>query len=91
MTTEYPRRSVLKATAITAGVGLLGRFAQAGELTASDYQSLDAWAMAEAVHRGELSPEALLEAALTRKALVDPRIGAVNMLHEEYALSLIHI
>ena len=89
MTTEYPRRSVLKATAITAGVGLLGRFAQAGELTASDYQSLDAWAMAEAVHRGELSPEALLEAALTRKALVDPRIGAVNMLHEEYARALL--
>ena len=50
MTAIYPRRTVLKATAIAAGASLLGRFAsvQAGELSAADYQSLDAWAMAEA-------------------------------------------
>jgi len=89
MTSQYPRRTVLKATAITAGIGLLGRFAQAGELSAADYQSLDAWAMAEAVRRGELSPEALLDAALARKALVDQQVGSVNMLHEDYARTLL--
>lgn len=89
MTTEIPRRTVLKATAIAAGVSLFGRFAQAGELSAADYQSLDAWAMADAVRRGELTAEALLNAALARNALVDPQVRAVNMLHEDYARNLL--
>ena len=91
MTTEYPRRTVLKATAIAAGASLLGRFSsvRAGELSASDYQSLDAWAMAEAVRKGDLSPEALLEAALARHALVNPKVQAVNMLHLDYARTLL--
>ena len=91
MTATYPRRTVLKATAIAAGASLLGRFAsvQAGELSAADYQSLDAWAMAEAVRKGELTPEALLDAALARHALVNPKVQAVNMLHQEYARTLL--
>ncbi|MGE8408061.1 MAG: amidase [Pseudomonas sp.] len=91
MTTDYPRRTVLKATAVVAGASLLGRFAsvQAGELSASDYQSLDAWAMAEAVRKGELTAETLLAAALARNALVGPKVKAVNMLHEDYARNLL--
>lgn len=91
MTTEYPRRTVLKATAIAAGASLLGRFSsvRAGELSASDYLSLDAWTMAEAVRKGDLSPEALLEAALARHALVNPKVQAVNMLHLDYARTLL--
>lgn len=83
----WPRRSVLKAGAVAVGAGLLGRFADAASsgLSAADYQGLDAWAMAEAVRAGSLSGEELLAAALARCALVNPKVAAVNMLHEDYA------
>ena len=87
----WPRRSVLKAGAVAAGVGLLGRFADARAqgLAAADYQTLDAWAMSQAVRSGELSAEDLLGAALARCNQVNPRVGAVNMLHEAYAHGLL--
>lgn len=87
----WPRRSVLKAGAVVAGVGLLGRFAdaRAAGLSAADYQGLDAWAMAEAVRAGSLGGEELLAAALARCAAVNPQVKAVNMLHEDYARTLL--
>jgi len=87
----WPRRSVLKAGAVAVGAGLLGRFATAADsgLSATDYQGLDAWAMAEAVRAGSLSGEELLAAALARCALVNPKVAAVNMLHEDYARALL--
>jgi len=88
---SWSRRHVLKAGAVGLGAGLLGRFAEAATrgLSASDYQGLDAWSMAEAVRAGSLSGEELLAAALARHAAVNPRVGAVNMLHEAYARALL--
>ena len=88
---SWPRRSVLKAGALAAGVGLLGRFAdaRAAGLSDRDYQGLDAWAMSEAVRKGELSGEDLLAAALARCSAVNPKVKAVNMLHEDYARALL--
>ncbi|VVM68562.1 6-aminohexanoate-cyclic-dimer hydrolase [Pseudomonas fluorescens] len=90
-TTDWPRRSVLKAGAVAIGVGLLGRFADARAqgLAASDYQSMDAWAMSQAIRSGELTAEDLLAAALSRYSEVNARINAVNMLHEAYARTLL--
>ncbi|MFK3973377.1 amidase [Pseudomonas sp. NPDC087358] len=89
--TGWPRRSVLKAGALAVGVGLLGRFAdaRAAGLSASDYQAMDAWAMGQAIRSGELSAEDLLAAALARCSAVNPKVNAVNMLHEAYARSLL--
>ena len=89
--TGWPRRSVLKAGALVAGIGLLGRFAdaRAAGLSASDYQGLDAWAMSQAIRSGELQSEDLLAAALARCQAVNPRVKAVNMLHEAYARTLL--
>lgn len=86
-TTGWPRRSVLKAGAVAVGVGLLGRFAEvrAQGLSAGDYQAMDAWAMSQAIRSGELSADELLAAALARYNEVNPRVNAVNMLHEAYA------
>ena len=85
----WPRRQVLKAGALALGAAMVGRFAFAGDnvsgLTASEYASLDAWAMAEAVRRGELTAAQLLAAALARCEAVNPRVNAVNMRHEDYA------
>ncbi|MFY9961631.1 amidase [Pseudomonas sp.] len=87
----WPRRSVLKAGALVAGVGMLGRFADARAAGLSDreYQGLDAWAMSEAVRKGELSAEDLLAAALARCSAVNGKVKAVNMLHEDYARALL--
>lgn len=89
--TDWPRRSVLKAGAVAVGVGLLGRFADARAqgLSASDYQHMDGWAMSEAIRSGELSAEDLLTAALARYNAVNPKIQAVNMLHDTYARNLL--
>ncbi|TFY95138.1 amidase [Pseudomonas nabeulensis] len=86
----WSRRDVLKAGAVSAGVGLLGRFAdaRAAGLGDTDYQAMDAWAMSQAVRSGELSPQDLLAAALARCHAVNPRVNAVNMLHEAYAHAL---
>lgn len=90
-TPGWPRRSVLKAGAVAVGVGLLGRFAEvrAQGLSASDYQAMDAWAMSQAIRSGELSAEELLAATLARYNEVNPRVNAVNMLHEAYARDLL--
>lgn len=87
----WPRRSVLKAGALAAGVGLLGRFAEAraAGISASDYQAMDAWDMARAVRAGELTGEDLLVAAMARCDLVNPRVQAVNMRHDAYARALL--
>lgn len=87
----WPRRGVLKAGALAVGAGLLGRFAdaRAAGLSPEDYQGLDAWAMGEAVRKGELSGEDLLAAALARCARVNGKVKAVNLLHEEYAHALL--
>lgn len=89
----WPRRQVLKAGALALGVTMAGRFAFAAEngsaLTASEYDALDAWAMAEAVRAGELSGAQLLAAALARYRAVNPLVNAVNMLHEDYARALL--
>ncbi|WP_095059643.1 MULTISPECIES: amidase [unclassified Pseudomonas] len=89
--TGWPRRSVLKAGAVAVGVGLLGRFAdaRAAGLSASNYQAMDAWAMSQAIRSGELSAEDLLAAALARYNEVNPKVNAVNMLHEAYARTLL--
>ena len=88
-----PRRQVLKAGALALGVTMAGRFAFAADngsaLTASEYDALDAWAMAEAVRAGELSGAQLLGAALARYRAVNPLVNAVNMLHEDYARALL--
>ena len=90
-TTGWPRRSVLKAGAVAVSVGILSRFAEARAqgLSAADYQSMDAWAMSQAIRSGDLSAEDLLTAALARSNEVNPRINAVNMLHEAYARALL--
>lgn len=87
----WPRRGVLKAGALAVGVGLLGRFAdaRAAGLSPEQYQGLDAWAMSEAVRKGELSGADLLAAALARCALVNDKVKAVNLLHEQYARALL--
>ncbi|MGE8064312.1 amidase [Pseudomonas sp. NPDC089569] len=89
--TGWPRRSVLKAGAVAVGAGLVGRFADARAegLSAGDYQAMDAWAMSQAIRNGQLSPEDLLAAALARYNEVNPRVNAVNMLHETYARALL--
>jgi amidase len=90
--TGLPRRHVLKAGVVAAGVGLLGRFAHASSSDAvspADYQSMDAWDMANAVRKGELSPEHLLAAAMARCDAVNPKVNAVNMRHDEYATALL--
>jgi len=87
----WSRRNVLKAGALAAGVGLLGRFAdaRAAGLSASDYQGMDAWAMSQAIRGGELRADDLLAAALARCNEVNPKVKAVNMLHEAYARTLL--
>lgn len=91
----WPRRQVLKAGAVALGVAMAGRFAFAADkdsgpaLTAGEYAGLDAWAMAEAVRRGELTGAQLLAAALARCQAVNPLVNAVNMLHEGYARALL--
>ena len=89
----WPRRQVLKAGALALGVAMAGRFAYAGDrsgvLSADEYAGLDAWAMAEAVRRGELSAAQLLAAALARCEAVNPLVNAVNMRHEDYAKALL--
>ncbi|WP_136476240.1 amidase [Pseudomonas sp. DG56-2] len=88
----WPRRQVLKAGAVALGVGLLGRFADAraaGGLTASEYLSLDAWAMVKGLQAGDFSAEDLLAAAFARCDLVNPKINAVNMRHDDYARALL--
>ncbi len=90
----WPRRQVLKAGALALGVTIAERFAFAADngsaLTASEYDALDAWAMAEAVRAGELSGAQLLAAALARYRVVNPLVNAVNMLHEDYARALLN-
>lgn len=90
-TTGWPRRSVLKAGAVAFGVGLLGRFAdaRAAGLSTSDYLAMDAWAMSQAIRSGDLIAEDLLAAALARYNEVNPKVNAVNMLHEDYARKLL--
>ena len=88
----WPRRHVLKAGALAVGAGLLGRFASAASssgVSPSEYLSMDAWDMATAVRKGELSPESLLAAAMARCDAVNPKVNAVNMRHDEYATALL--
>ena len=88
----WPRRHVLKAGALAVGAGLLGRFAHAATdtpLSASDYLGMDAWDMASAVKKGNVSPEHLLSAAIARCDTVNPKVNAVNMRHDDYANALL--
>ena len=88
----WPRRQVLKTSAVALGVGLLGRFADAsaaGGLSASDYQGLDAWAMTKGLQAGDFSAQDLLAAAMARCELVNPKVNAVNMRHDDYAQALL--
>ena len=88
----WQRRHVLKAAALAAGAGLLGRYASAAGSSAvspSEYLSLDATDMARAVQKGELTPEHLLAAAMARCDAVNPKVNAVNMRHDEYAQALL--
>ena len=88
----WPRRHVLKAGAVAVGAGLLGRFAQAADsnaLSQTDYLKLDAWGMADAVRKGEVSPQALLAAAMARCDAVNHNVNAVNLRHDEYATTLL--
>lgn len=89
----WPRRRVLKASALALGAAVLGRFAHAqtthGGLTAEEYLRLDAWSMADAVRAGELTGAQLLAAALDRCAAVNRQVNAVNMIHEDYARALL--
>ena len=90
--TGWPRRHVLKAGALAVGAGLLGRFANAAEGTAispAEYLAMDATDMARAVQKGELSPHALLAAAMARCDAVNPKVNAVNMRHDDYAQALL--
>jgi len=90
--TGWPRRHVLKAGALAGGAGLLGRFANAAEGTAispAEYLAMDATDMARAVQKGELSPHALLAAAMARCDAVNPKVNAVNMRHDDYAQALL--
>lgn len=88
----WPRRHVLKAGALAVGAGLLGRFASAASVngvTPDEYLKMDAWDMATAVRKGELSPENLLAAAMARCDAVNPKVKAVNMRHDAYADALL--
>ncbi|NBA96079.1 amidase [Pseudomonas sp. R5(2019)] len=89
--TGWARRDVLKASALTLGVGLLGRFAdaKAAGISASDYAGMDAWDMAHAVRAGELSGEDLLAAAMARCDALNPKVNAVVMRHDDYARALL--
>ncbi len=53
------------------------------------YRRLDATALSELLHRGELHPSALLETALAAVAALDPGLGAVVALHAEEAAAQI--
>ena len=88
----WQRRHVLKAAALAAGAGLLGRYASAAGSSAvspNEYLALDATDMARAVQKGELTPEHLLAAAMARCDAVNPKVNAVNMRHDEYAQALL--
>ncbi|GAB3630565.1 amidase [Pandoraea terrae] len=69
----------------------MGRtYAGAGEtISQDDYRNLDATGMAEAVRRGEVTPEALLAAAHSLSDAINPRINAVVMRHDERARDLV--
>lgn len=88
----WPRRHVLKAGAVAVGAALLGRFAHAASpsaITPSEYGAMDAWDMAEAVRKGEVSPQHLLAAAMARCDAVNPKVNAVNMRHDQCAHALL--
>lgn len=88
----WPRRHVLKAGALAVGAGLLARYATAATgsgVSPAQYQAMDAWDMADAVKKGEISPEHLLAAAIARCDAVNPKVNAVNMRHDEYAHGLL--
>ena len=90
----WPRRHVLKAGAVAVGAALLGRFAHAASpsaITPSEYGAMDAWDMAEAVRKGEVSPQHLLAAAMARCDAVNPKVNAVNMRHDQYAHALLKL
>ena len=92
LATGWQRRHVLKAGALAVGAGLLGRFANAAGssgISPGDYLQMDAWDMANAVQKGEISPENLLSAAMARCDAVNPKVNAVNMRHDEYATALL--
>lgn len=59
------------------------------QLSPGDYLTLDATAMAEAVHCGELSGHGLLKAAQARCDAVNPQINAVVMRHDQHAQHLL--
>ena len=50
-----------------------------------EYEHYDALGLAELVHRGDVSPEDLLEAALERCANRNPQLNAVVIEMESYA------
>lgn len=62
---------------------------EVNQLSAADYLSLDATAMAEAVRCGELSGQALLHGAQARCDAVNPQINAVNMRHDDHAATIL--
>lgn len=63
--------------------------AQGGACSPDDYLQLDASEMASLVHRGDLEPLDLLEAALARCDQVNPRVNAVNQRCEARARDLL--
>ena len=92
LATGWQRRHVLKAGALTVGAGLLGRFANAAGssgISPGEYLQMDAWDMAKAVQKGEISPQNLLSAAMARCDAVNPKVNAVNMRHDDYANALL--
>jgi amidase len=54
-----------------------------------DYEEHDAVGIAALVARGEVTPEALLDAALARVAALNPRLNAVVLVQEEVARRMI--
>ena len=78
---DISRRQFLKFTGTTIaagmafGVGSLSRLAKAGGFV--DYLKYDGLGLADLVSRKEVTPEELLEAAITRIDAINPKLNAV--------------
>jgi amidase len=78
---DISRRQFLKLTGstivagMTLGIGGIPRLANAGDFV--DFLKYDGLGLAGLVHRKEVKPEELLEAAITRIDAINPQLNAV--------------
>lgn len=83
--TDYSRRDVLRTGATLAAGAALAGTVSAASRGLTDYDTLDATAMAALVRKREVSATELLEEALARMAKWNPLLNAVVLHHEDLA------